>query len=313
MTFDTVENDLANNSSAFGTADASGAGSGPEGNGGTGSATAGASQGGSSASGGERAAAGMPAQAGAASGGSAQAGAGGEAAGGEPPQGGAGQAGASSGGCTPAPAGPGRDADGDGVVDALDPDDDNDGMSDLSECFTGASRIVNGGFETPGVTPTDRDWDYLDTRDVPGWSNDTGKIEVWKSGNYEVPSAVGLYYIELSAQELDTMWQDIDTVPGTTLRWAFWHRARLDTNIVELLVGKAGGVPTSQGTFTTDESWELYEGTVVIPSGQTRTRFAFEHIFPSVAAGNFLDQIDAEPICTRDSDQDGCVDTEDPD
>lgn len=228
----------------------------------------------------------------------------------ESPQGGgAGEIVAS--GCVPVPPGPLRDADGDGIIDALDPDDDNDGLSDLEECFSAAERFVNASFEEP-IVPNSLF--FADEDSVPGWStdSDSNEIEFWQDGFNDVPSPEGNQFIEVARGGPDTVSQAIVTIPGTTLRWAFHHRGRLGSETIELSIGAPAELEV-QGEMTTGEEWIIYEGTYDVPAGQTMTMFAYRALLPTNGSGNLLDFLDAEPICLVDTDGDGCVDTEDPD
>jgi hypothetical protein len=222
---------------------------------------------------------------------------------------GTGGAGGTNGVC-PVPPGPNRDADRDGIIDVFDPDDDNDGRSDIAECWPGAQRFVNPGFELPANVGVS----YATYREVPGWKSDSadGSIEVWSSGFRNVLAPEGRQFIEVHQFDPDTISQEIVTIPGSTLRWAFFHRGRQTTDTLELWIGAPGNT-VLQRTFRTDNTqWVLYEGEYTVPAGQSQTRFEYRGILPYSGYGNFVDNADAEPICTVDTDRDGCVDSEDP-
>lgn len=211
--------------------------------------------------------------------------------------------------CVPVAQGPLRDADKDDIIDALDPDDDNDGASDLDECFSGGARFINPSFEEP-VAPDVLY--YADESAVPGWSTDsaTNEIEYWQGGFNGVPSADGGQFIEVARAGTDTISQTIATIPGTTLRWALHHRGRVDSETLELSIGAPAELEV-QEEMSTGVEWIIYEGTYEVPAGQTATMFAYRAVSPTDGSGNLLDLLDAEPICLTDTDDDGCVDTED--
>jgi hypothetical protein len=233
----------------------------------------------------------------------------------------AGVGGAIGGLCTPAvpsickPAVPiwERDTDDDGTPDVWDDDDDNDGIPDTVECFSDpVAPLLNGGFEQPivsaGGTPT-----LLSGSQVPGWEDTASDdlIAFWRSDAGAVPSVAGSQFIQLNRTEAEAIYQDIATVPNTTLRWGFYQRGKSGSETVEIFVGPPD-LPSSQGRYTTGTTdWVQYAGQYVVPLGQKTTRIRIESVVPLTSAGNFLDQIALSPACTRDTDRDGCVDSED--
>jgi hypothetical protein len=68
--------------------------------------------------------------------------------------------------------------------------------------------------------------------------------------------------------------QNLATTPGATLTWSFFHRGRGGNDTVALDLGPAAGKLTRVKTFTTGKAaWVKYEGTYVVPAGQTSTKF----------------------------------------
>jgi hypothetical protein len=128
----------------------------------------------------------------------------------------------------------------------------------------------------------------------------------------------GLYFAELNADTAGTLYQDIATLPGTTLRWTLDHRGRrtgTQVDTMNLKIGPAGGTlvaqtpttrPANSGTGVSMEDargstatqtsggtaggWGTYRGVYTVPAGQTNTRFSFEGIGSS-SQGNLLDNI----------------------
>jgi hypothetical protein len=128
----------------------------------------------------------------------------------------------------------------------------------------------------------------------------------------------GLYFAELNADASGTLYQDIATVPGTTLRWSLDHRGRRTGNQVDtmnLKIGPAGGALVAQTPTTrpansgsgismqdgrgstatqtgggTAGGWGTYRGVYTVPAGQTTTRFSFEST-DAGSGGNLLDNI----------------------
>ncbi|MEU8758037.1 hypothetical protein [Streptomyces sp. NPDC048659] len=155
-------------------------------------------------------------------------------------------------------------------------------------------RLANGGFEEP-VIP-DASWDLLDEDKVPGWDTTASDrvIELWSSGFRGVPAAEGRQFAELNANEPSSLYQDIDTVPGSRLRWRLSHRGREGTDTMEVLIGAPGGATASQGVLSDgNQAWGTHTGTYTVPKGQRRTRFSFHALTAEggLSIGNFLDGI----------------------
>ncbi|NEM07508.1 DUF7507 domain-containing protein [Geodermatophilus normandii] len=158
--------------------------------------------------------------------------------------------------------------------------------------------LGNGGFELPAIPANDLA--FLHQNQVPGWYTTATdrQIELWR--NYQnVPAGSGAQFAELNANQVSTLYQDVPTTPGQTLRWELKHRGRLgvDTMAVHIAVP---GVPlsaaTRQGGNLSDgrTAWGTHSGVYTVPLGQTTTRFAFQSVSASggnTSVGNFLDGI----------------------
>ncbi|WP_256862547.1 Ig-like domain-containing protein [Microbispora sp. GKU 823] len=171
-------------------------------------------------------------------------------------------------------------------------------------------NLVNGSFEAPPVATAD--WNIPDASTNPGvgWHTTAAdrKLEFWRSGMGEGPSADGQQFAELNANYASTLYQDLPTVPGTRMTWSLYHRGRLGTDVMQVLIGAPGAtVPqTPTGASSPDISdgntaWGHYTGVYVLPPGQTVTRFAFQSVSAtggSPTAGNFLDGVTfTTPTC----------------
>lgn len=162
-----------------------------------------------------------------------------------------------------------------------------------------------------------------------GWSStqkdDTDNIQ-HKAGEVEIQydSQADNVYAELCAYEKGTaIYQDIKTVPGTLykirLKHASLYSGYLDK--MQVMVGAPGHEQAVEMTRTSvngngdtlneksttiatkvsntgeldrnhENQWETYEGTYVIPDGQTTTRFTFRSVAAeSMDRGNLLDDI----------------------
>jgi hypothetical protein len=143
-----------------------------------------------------------------------------------------------------------------------------------------------------------------------------------------VRPASGNFHAELAARQLSTLFQDVSTIPGTTIRFSVKHRARVNgsTDSMEVRIGSISSqtaqtvnsrrspnndvyaVPTYNATVdsgytetstistTLANGWREYRGAYVVPTGQTTTRFAFAATAGSGSSGNLLDDIQFSPL-----------------
>ena len=164
------------------------------------------------------------------------------------------------------------------------------------------TTLVNGDFETP-VIP-DGTYKVMPQTQVPGWltTASDAQIELWHEltdNRYNAPeAAVGTQYAELNANLVSTLYQELQTAPGSTLRWELRHRGRLGTDTMGVWIGPsgsdAGGVQQGPNITDPNTAWGTYSGMYVVPSGQFTTRFAFRSIAAAQnkqTHGNFLDAI----------------------
>ena len=150
--------------------------------------------------------------------------------------------------------------------------------------------------------------------------------------NYQSPDSVGIrsasgsVHAELAANQLSALFQDVGSIPGTTIRWSVKHRARIPgaTDSMEVRIGSTTSqtaqtvtqwrapnnnvyaAPTYGTTFTETstttiatsltQGWTEYRGAYVVPTGQTTTRFRFEARAGSGSQGNLLDDIQFSPL-----------------
>lgn len=165
-------------------------------------------------------------------------------------------------------------------------------------CFV--STLNNGGFETPAIPNANYRILPSSTSGME-WNNSAESfIELWSTGfssssNGKVTAAEGRQFAELNANKAGTLYQDLPTTPGTTMRWHLKHRGRAGNDTMRVMVGKPGGQLTQSGSDLTtgNTAWVQYTGTYTIPAGQTTTRFAFQAVrtASSISVGNFLDDV----------------------
>ena len=133
-----------------------------------------------------------------------------------------------------------------------------------------------------------------------------------------VEPAAGSFFAELNANEASTLYQDIDTVAGTTIFWSLQHQGRANsgndsmkvkigstssqtdqTSLTKVSGGSTSSVNAiSDGRGSTGTGWATYRGSYTVPSGQTTTRFAFESVSAALSStvGNFLDDVSFTPL-----------------
>ncbi|MFZ4516631.1 MAG: hypothetical protein ACOYN3_10015 [Acidimicrobiia bacterium] len=162
-------------------------------------------------------------------------------------------------------------------------------------CERGVYQLENPGFEA--VSLGSDLMRFFPQNEFPAWSTTApdGMIEVWQSGFSEVSAAEGSKFIELNANFVAAIYQDVATEPGTVITWSLSHRGRMGTDTMRVLIGKPSQTLVQQSQFSDGTSaWGRHSGTYVVPVGQTCTRFQFESL-PSAGSapsvGNFLDAI----------------------
>ena len=173
----------------------------------------------------------------------------------------------------------------------------------------GTNTLVNGSFEQPviGTTPPDpvKSWaggkivTYKDS-DVNGWNTTASdhEIEFWSdaAGNpFE-----GKQFIELNANEVAAVYQDVPTIPGKKFNWFVAHRGRSGVDTARVLIGSPNGSLVEVKTMIDDkDSWGTYIGSYEVPQGQSVTRLQFEAVSTASGndtIGNFLDGFKVGPV-----------------
>lgn len=170
-------------------------------------------------------------------------------------------------------------------------------------CDGATTALGNGGFETPGTDP--ETFQLFDATLVPPWrtTDVAGQIEIWGDLFEGVPAAEGGSFAELNANSAGTLYQDVITAPGQTMHWSLVHRARVGTDVMQVLIGDANSADPNSTTgwdFTSPDlsddttAWGSHSGDYTVPAGQTCTRFAFRAVSSGAGAdsfGNFLDAV----------------------
>lgn len=146
--------------------------------------------------------------------------------------------------------------------------------------------LVNGGFDAANISPGG----YVIVGSIPGWVSQTGDFEIWHSDKADVGAVDGTYLLELNANGQGLIYQDFATTPGSTITWRFSHRGREGRESMELLLGSTNDSLESVRIVTTGTRWNRYNGSYVVPQGQTTTRLVFKSL-ESGGAANLLDAV----------------------
>lgn len=160
--------------------------------------------------------------------------------------------------------------------------------------------INNSSFEDNKDTLTfTGNWGSFDKSKINSWESDTPgyEIEVWKDKMDSIGAADGEYFIELNSNKSGSIYQDIVTVPGTTLVWSIDHRGRSGIDEASLTVGTSDSKPLAN-MKTENGAWKTYSSDdpdsieYVVPEGQTVTRFYLNSVSTknnNSTVGNLID------------------------
>ncbi|MDO4377874.1 MAG: Cna B-type domain-containing protein [Erysipelotrichia bacterium] len=196
-----------------------------------------------------------------------------------------------------------------------------------------SSKLLNGSFENPSTKKGNYIQSSISTSNLY-WNTtaDEKRIEIAyaNSNNYFFgvsQAADGDQFAELNCEEEGSLYQDVLTVPGTTLNWSFYHRARLQTwgggdtaiqyfngiDTMALVIVSAETMsaietqqdiidvvnnPTAYNAFVLKHSagneWSAVSGNYVVPAGQYLTRFFFVSVSAASGdktIGNLIDKV----------------------
>lgn len=150
---------------------------------------------------------------------------------------------------------------------------------------------VNPGFEVSGLNIST--WRSVDANLIEGWETTypDNRIELWKSGFQGVEAVEGDYFVELNGNGPSTIYQEIETIPGTTLTWSISHRGRSGEDVAEIYVGSGENRVVLETMKDGNSQWGAYTGTYVVPEGQTSTKISIAAVSSvgGSSVGNFID------------------------
>ena len=130
---------------------------------------------------------------------------------------------------------------------------------------------------------------------VPGWSTTAsgGLIEIWSTGFLGKLSYSGTQFVELNAQSVGHLYQDIPTPSGSTVKISFAHQGRNGPDEMGLKAGPAAGPYQHLGSFVGKQDvWSPHTLYYDVPANQTTTRIFFvSEKYTNISDGNFLDAV----------------------
>ncbi|MCP3988403.1 MAG: hypothetical protein GY724_04975 [Actinomycetia bacterium] len=141
--------------------------------------------------------------------------------------------------------------------------------------------ITSGGFEQPTVADG-----AFSNVNVNGWTSSEGTIEVWGTGHRDIPSFAGRQHAELNGRSSATISQQIDVVPGSTYRWSFAHRGRIDEDTVTVFIDGE-----TQATVTSPPgAWRTVSGRFTVPAKTNSVVFGLRAVDQG-SVGNLIDNV----------------------
>ena len=174
--------------------------------------------------------------------------------------------------------------------------------SESPNCETSIG-LRNGDFETPRVAANTYTLVNTGTAGLE-WRNTAENIvELWSAPNRGVSAYSGSQFAELNALKPGTLYQDLTTIPGSTMVWRIAHRATIrNGESMWVRIGVPGSTPaytsprlTANLSGPDHNGWTIHTGSYTVPAGQTTTRFAFESDGTTTASpdsGNLIDSIE---------------------
>ena len=121
-------------------------------------------------------------------------------------------------------------------------------------------------------------------------------VELWNGETSGITSDTGTYYLELNSDQPSLIYQDIFTIPGTTLVWSVAHRGRQNLDTATVLLGAPGNLTLVQTMVDGPDTWGDYSGVYTVPVGQTITRISLDSVLAlSDTFGNFVDSVMLAP------------------
>nr|WP_172686667.1 immunoglobulin-like domain-containing protein [Enterococcus faecium]AJY53594.1 cell surface protein [Enterococcus faecium] len=156
-------------------------------------------------------------------------------------------------------------------------------------------ELKNGSFEKPLISGANRGQTFTEGTPDLEWQTTAADhtIELQNITRYG-PAPDGQQWAELNASDVGALYQDVQTKPGSIVRWSVYHRGRDGEDVAKVKFGVPNGKMEEIQTMKTGTTWTEYSGVYKIPDGQTVTRFQFEAVSTSSgdnSKGNLLDHV----------------------
>ena len=160
------------------------------------------------------------------------------------------------------------------------------------------SSLCNTGFDNPIGVPTGGSL-FVNQTNFACWKTTAsdGMIEVWSSGFQSTPSYSGTQFIELNANQVSTLYQDISVLPGSTVNISFAHRGRFSgTDVMRVEIGPIGGPYVSLGLFSATPAAWVYSTVPYTFPNNSNSNYSLRFVSVSagtsdLTVGNFIDAI----------------------
>lgn len=173
---------------------------------------------------------------------------------------------------------------------------------EYSVVITQANTFCNSDFESStGITMGSLG--FINQNNFQCWRTTAtdGMIEVWTNGTQSLGQPINAYsgtqFIELNANQVSTLYQDISIIPGSSVNVSFAHRGRNSgIDVMRVEIGPIGGPYVSLGNFSaTPTAWVFESVNYTFPNnGVTNYTIRFVSVSSGTAdltIGNFIDAV----------------------
>lgn len=172
----------------------------------------------------------------------------------------------------------------------------------MSSAFVADAQraLTNTGFEDNDPRgPGNTTYQILSDSVVPGWEDETNRIELWDTGFNGIVSHSGQVHAEMNANSPGTLYQDICMENGESFTWTFAHAARSggpghnpQVAVFEIVDPTTGILVQSMATQNSfiGAGWSVNTGGATYSGPSGLQRFQFRSTNPG-SYGNFLDSI----------------------
>ena len=167
-----------------------------------------------------------------------------------------------------------------------------------SVVITQVNSFCNSDFESPtGIAMGSLG--FINQSNFQCWRTTAtdGMIEVWTNGTESTNAYSGTQFIELNANQVSTLYQDLSIIPGSSVNISFAHRGRFSgTDVMRVEIGPVGGPYVSLGNFSaTPSAWVYNSLNYTFPNnGITNYTIRFVSVSSgsgNLTVGNFIDAV----------------------